>query len=236
MEFKAQIPTLNNVGRQAMEELLAGQRLLMAFGNHLTLIAMSYLPAFNPVLVGGFTTEQEAINALNDRKPTIVMASEELEVGYGISLVSKVKDISPDTSCLLFLTRNNPEVIEEAIGAGADSVVRIQSMSDGTGDFIQAVTALGKGRTYFPADVREVIKQDTKGIEKLQMLNELTAKEVEVLTLLCRGLSNNEIAQTMVTSVPTTKTHVSNLMSKLNQPSRTALVVLAVRHSLVDFE
>ena len=236
MEFKSKSVTINKMGRPVIEELLTGQRLLMTFGDRLTLVAMSYLPAFAPVLVGAFTTEQEALNSISERKPTILMASEELEVGYGISLVSKVKGISPGTNCLLFLRRNNPEVIEEAIGAGADAVVRIQSMGDGTGDFIQAVAALGKGGTYFPDDVRDAIKHDTGAVHRLEMLNALTEKEIEALNFLCKGYSNNEIAQAMVISIPTTKTHISNLMSKLQVPSRTALVVLAVRHSLVEFD
>ena len=187
----------------------------MSVGNHLTLIALSFLPAFRPSLVGCFTTEQETLNAVRDRKPTLLMVTEDLEVGYGISLVSKVKDISPDTNCLIFLNRNSPEVIEEAIGAGADAVVRIQSMTEGSGDFLRAIAALGKRATFFPEDVREAIKEDTRGVEKLEMLSELTAKEKEVLTLLCKWLSNREVAEVTVSSVPTIKTHVSNLMSKL---------------------
>lgn len=237
MEFHPESKAANKGALPLIEDFVSrDQRIFLSIGNHLSLIALSLMPVFRPALVGCFTTEQETLNAVKSRQPTFLMATEDLEVGYGISLVSKVKDISPDTNCLIFLNRNSPEVIEEAIGAGADAVVRIQSLTEGSGDFMRAINALGKGGTYFPEDVRDVIKEDTRGIQKLEMLSELTTKEKEVLTLLCQGLSNREVAEVTVSSVPTIKTHVSNLMTKLHQPSRTALVVLAVKHSLVEFE
>lgn len=234
LEYKPS-PGVSKVGKPLMGDLLSDHKVILAIGNRLTLIAFSYLPAFSKSLVGAFTSEQEALNALATRQPTLLLVSEDLEVGYGISLVSTTKQKYPDIKCLLFIDRQHPDVIEEAVGAGADSVVRVSSMSsDGSGDFLKAISALSKGGVFFPEDVRRTIQDDTSVSERLELLAELTDREKEVLACVAEGRSNAEICSDLQISLPTTKSHISNLTQKLQVSSRTQLAILAIRKKLVN--
>ena len=76
-----------------------------------------------------------------------------------------------------------------------------------------------------------LIKPDDKG-EMLEF--EFTKRELQVLGLLVKGMSNPEIADKMVISRSTVKTHISNILSKMGVTNRTAAISLALKHKLVD--
>jgi DNA-binding NarL/FixJ family response regulator len=65
--------------------------------------------------VGGATTEDEALQILRETNPDILMTSEDLEMGYGIRLIEKAKEHSSDLKALIFLQRETPEVVQEAM-------------------------------------------------------------------------------------------------------------------------
>ena len=89
-------------------------------------------------LVGGTTTEDEVLQIQLESNPDLLITSEDLERGYGIRLVEKAKKQSPDLKALIFLSRETPEVVQEAMEAGADGVMFISSIGSRDGDFIHA--------------------------------------------------------------------------------------------------
>jgi DNA-binding NarL/FixJ family response regulator len=81
--------------------------------------------------------------------------------------------------------------------------------------------------------VREFASRPTAGRPRAELLNSLTEREVEVLLLVAQGLSNVELAERLVVSLATAKTHVSRILSKLGLRDRAQLVVAAYEAGLV---
>ena len=194
-------------------------------GDLLTLGAFSMVPPITNTLVGAFSTEREALAACKEKQPDLLYVTESLEQGYGIHLANKVKQVSPKTRVLLFLHRENQEVVREALDAHIDGIAFVSSIGKGIkGDFFQSLSAIANGSSYYPKDVREMA-----GFQKSQILNNLSGREIEVLEALCRGMNNKDIAASMVVSPETVKTHVSTIISKLGVKDRTQAVITSIR-------
>ena len=191
----------------------------------LTLGAFSLVPPITNSLVGAFSTEREALSACEKKQPDLLYLTEHLEQGYGIQLARKTKQVSPITRVLLFLHRENQEVIRDALDASIEGIAFVSSIGQGIeGDFFKSLKAIANGSTYYPKEVREVA-----GFQKSLILNELSARETEVLEALCRGMSNKDIAESMFISPETVKTHVSTIISKLGVKDRTQAVITSIR-------
>jgi len=86
------------------------------------------------------------------------------------------------------------------------------------------------GKRVLGSEATEALIQASKGDP---LRDSLTERELEILTLLAQGLSNNDIASKLFVTVPTVKYHVTNILSKLNVQSRTEAVLVAMKHRLV---
>ena len=227
MEFNPKSETVQEVLKEG-RALWGGRSSVLAMGDLLSLGAFSMVPPITTSLVGAFTTEREALLACKEKQPDLLYITEHLEQGYGITLASKVKQVSPKTSVLLFLHRENQEVVRDAIDAHIDGVIFVSSIGKGVdGDLFKSLTAIANGESYYPKEVREMA-----GFEKSRILSELSERETEVLEALCQGMSNKEIAEVMIVSPETVKTHVSTVISKLGVKDRTQAVITAIRSGM----
>ena len=161
-----------------------------------------------------------------------MITSEDLEKGYGIRLVEIAKQKSPDLKALIFLKRETPEVVQEAMEAGADGVMFNSSIGSGNGDFIQALSTTNSGGIYYPKAVRQVATAKVKSVPIL--IDPLSERELEVIRGIIQGMKNNEIAETLFISTETVKSHVSNAIQKLGVKDRTQAAVYALTHGLVE--
>ena len=89
----------------ACKKLLANKKVLVCSKNRLTLTALCLCTPILQSLVGGATTEDEALQVQQKNHPDILITSEDLENGYGIRLVEKAKNYSPELKALIFLQR-----------------------------------------------------------------------------------------------------------------------------------
>lgn len=221
---------LRDSARKQIKETLTGKRIYAAMGHRLLLGSFALVPAVKENLVGACTTEDECLDDALRLMPDVLFVTEGLEVGYGISLVEKMKVYLPELKTLLFLDSEKQEVVDKAVSSGADGVMFTSNIGDGDGDFIRAMNAISEGRTYFPSDVTKSISQNKE--ERLAILGELTEREVEVLKEVSVGMTNSEICSKLNISIDTTKTHIKNLLSKLSGRNRTDLCVLALRNDI----
>lgn len=209
---------------EAVLPLLTAKTAVVAMGNKLQLASFCLTTFIKPMLVAGFTTEEEAFKVCSEAKPSFLFASDDLEQGYAINLIKRVKAENPDTRCLLFTERETVVVTRDAIGVGANGVVFVSSIGLGVdGDFLPAIQAMAGGGVYYPPMVRE-----SAGYE-LKQLPDLSVREAEVLQQLCLGKSNKEIASALVLSTETVKSHVSAVISKVGATDRLSCVVMAIR-------
>ena len=217
---------------EACKKMLEKKRVLVCSKNRLTLTALSLAAPILQSLVGGATTEDEALQIQLESNPDLLITSEDLERGYGIRLVEKAKGHSPDLKALIFLQRETPEVVQEAMEAGADGVMFMSSIGTGDGDFIHALSTTNGGGIYYPRAVREAATAKVKPAPIL--IDPLSERELEVIRCIIRGMRNAEIADSLFVSAETVKSHVSTAIHKLGVRDRTQAAVFALTHGLIE--
>jgi NarL family two-component system response regulator LiaR len=121
------------------------------------------------------------------------------------------------------------EKVFPAIQAGASSYLLKDVSPD---DLVEAIRAVHRGEARLHPDIarklmKQVAKQPDEGTDA--RVNDLTDREREVVCLIGQGLSNREIAQQLDISHRTVKTHVSNILSKLNLKDRTQVAIYAIQ-------
>ncbi len=216
----------------ACKKLLANKKVLVCSKNRLTLTALCLCTPILQSLVGGATTEDEALQVQQKNHPDILITTEDLESGYGIRLVEKAKNYSPELKALIFLQRETPEVVQEAMEAGADGVMFISSIGTGDGDFINALSTANSGGIYYPRSVREAATAKVKSAPVL--VDPLSERELDVIRCIIRGMRNIEIADALFISSETVKSHVSTVIQKLGVRDRTQAAVFAMTHGLIE--
>ncbi len=121
-----------------------------------------------------------------------------------------------------------------AIQAGASSYLLKDVSPD---DLVEAIRAVHRGEARLHPDIaRKLMEQVARQTSPVReaLAEDLTEREREVIRLVAQGCSNHEIAQQLVISDKTVKTHVSNILGKLNLEDRTQLAIYAIKHGLVE--
>ena len=214
------------------QELLSSKKVLVCSKNRLTLAALCLCTPILQSLIGGATTEEEGLNLQIKFNPDLLITSEDLEKGYGIRLVERVKAYNPKITTLIFLGRETTDVVHEAMDAGADGVMFISSVGSGHGDFINALTTTNNGGLYYPKSVRAAATARIK--QPPELIDPLSEREREVLHCIIQGMKNSEIAESLFLSSETIKSHVSTTIQKLGVRDRTQAAVFALTHGLVE--
>ena len=212
--------------------LLANKRILFCNGDRLTLTAAIFTPAMAQSFVGGSTTEEEALELMDETEPDLLITSEMLERGYGIRLVERAKAKNPNIKALIFLKRETHEVVKEAMDAGADGVMFVSSIGTGHGDFINALRTTAKGGIYYPQPVLDVCCKHN--VPAPELVDPLSQRELDVIRCLVNGMKNSEISEVLNISAETVKSHMSTTIHKRGVRDRTQAVVFALTHGLVD--
>ena len=104
------------------QALLSSKKVLVCSKNRLTLTALCLCTPILQSLIGGATTEEEGLDLQLKFNPDLLITSEDLEKGYGIRLVERVKTHNPKITALIFLGRETTDVVHEAMDAGADFI------------------------------------------------------------------------------------------------------------------
>ena len=224
MEFllrSAQVQAAFETGKP----LLAGKTAVVCMGDLLTLASFSLVPVISDCLIGAYTTQAEAAQACQAKKPDLLFITENLDQGYGLSLARHVKEFSPKTRTVVFLHRETQAVVREALDAFVEGVIFVSSLGKGLeGDFMRSLAAIAEGGNYYPKEVKAAA-----GYEAVEILPDLTDREIEVLQVLSCGMSNREISEALFISAETVKSHVSTIIGKMGVKDRTQAVIKAIR-------
>ncbi|MEB3253091.1 MAG: response regulator transcription factor [Synechococcus sp.] len=219
---------------QQAKQLLHDKRLVVVFGDRLTLCSFVLAEPINPSLVGAATTEEEGFQLVLRTQPDLLICSSDLETGYGPDLLRRVKTECPTCQLMIVLVRETQAVVQEALQAYADAVIFKSSLGTGQGDLIQALQTLSEGGVYFPEQIRRMASLALARQQLPPLVEELTPREIEVVDAVSRGLKNNAIADLFGISIETVKTHVGNAMDKLGARDRTQMAVSALSYGLID--
>jgi DNA-binding NarL/FixJ family response regulator len=152
----------------------------------------------------------------------------------GIEATRHITASEQSPRVLVLTTFDQDEYVYEALRAGASGFLLKDAPEH---QLLAAIRVVAEGGSLFaPSATRALIEQLSQRAGTLNAatgLEELTARELEVLRLIARGLSNAEIAAELIVSEHTTKTHVASILQKLDLRNRVQAVVLAYESGLV---
>lgn len=192
----------------------------------------SYLESFPDIeVVGAASSGEEALRHLPEWKPEVVVMDVRMPGGIdGIETTRRLRAALPRIRVVVLTADPDDARVVAALRAGAAGFVRKDSEPE---VFLEAVRAAAQGRSVFPAIPGELLRDLANGCTPIETL---TDRETEVLRHLALGQTNKEIAAALRVSEETVKTHVGNILAKLQLSHRTQAALYALKQGLVSFE
>lgn len=186
------------------------------------------------LIVGEASNGKEAIDKALALRPNVVLMDLVMPDVDGIEATRRIKEVADDVNILVLTSFSSKDKVIPSLNAGA---IGYMLKDANPSDLIRAIhqVAIGEGALH-PSVTRLVLHRFSQPQQDMVMTEDLTEREQEVLCYLARGLSNQEIADTLVVSTATVNTHVSKILSKLNLTSRTQAALYALRKGLVSLD
>jgi len=178
---------------------------------------------------------EEAIRLAAEYVPDVVLMDLVMPGMDGVEATRRVREVSPHTQVVVLTSYHEDSHIFPAIKAGAISYL----LKDiGPAELAEAIRAAARGDAVIHPKVAARMMQELRGNrdQGINPFTELTDREQEVLKLIAEGLSNAEIANRLVLSEKTIKSHVSNILNKLHLADRTQAAVFAWREGIIRKE
>ncbi len=177
----------------------------------------------------------EAVAMARETAPDLVLMDVRMPRLDGLEATRRIVAETGDTQVLVLTTFDSDEIVYDALKAGAGGFLL---KSAPPARLVEAVRLVTSGEALLaPAITRRLIEDYVRrpppGATRPAGLDDLTARELEVLELIARGLSNGEIADRLVVSEATVKTHVNRILAKLGLRDRVQAVVLGYESGLI---
>lgn len=213
-------------------------RVLLAEDYQLVREGLVYFLSTQPGLevVGQAETGLEAVRLADDTQPDVILMDLVLPELDGISAIHEIRARHPDIEILVLTSFIDDQKVRDAIQAGAAGYL----MKDvSPAELARAIRAAARGEVYLhPEAARRLalsLRPQTSGGNEPPP-EVLTQRECDVLCLIARGLSNQDIADDLNISLTTVKAHVSSVLQKLALDSRVKAALYALRHDLVSLD
>jgi DNA-binding NarL/FixJ family response regulator len=174
------------------------------------------------------------VRLANELGPDVVLMDLRMPDVEGPAATREILDLRPDTRVLVLTVASDDRDVEAALEAGACGFMAKDTPVDGVAI---AVRAAAQGVAWLSPRAAQVVlgrvRERAAAPEPAGGLEEhLSARELDVLRLIARGMENADIAQALAISPRTAKNHVSNILAKLGLPSRVQAAIYAVRRGL----
>ena len=209
--------------------LLADDQPMLRLGFRLVLDAQDDMQ-----VVGEAADGAAAVRMTAAMQPTVVLMDVRMPGMDGIEATRRIVDSASATRVLILTTFDLDEYVFDALQAGASGFVLKDVAPE---SLIAAVHTVAAGDALLaPSVTRRLIEaytRDHRPTSPPAGIDELTPRELEILTLVARGMSNAEIAERLVVSTATIKTHVGRVLEKLELRDRIQAVVLAYETGIV---
>ncbi len=211
-------------------------RLLIADDHPVVRRGLRALIQFSPEiqLVGEAADGVEAVRQALALKPDVILLDLVMPLKDGLAVIRELKEQNLPARILVLTSFAEDEKVFAAIKIGALGYLLKDSSPQ---DLIQAIHTVYEGKSSLhPSIALKVIQELNRPSELPPTSQPLTEREVEVLTLVARGLSNQEIGQALVISERTVGVHISTILSKLHLANRTQAALYALREGLAHLE
>ena len=186
-------------------------------------------------VVGQGANGSEAVELYRKHTPDVMLMDLIMPKMDGIEATAQIIAGDPDARILILSSFTDDEKVLPAIDAGASGYL-LKDISPP--DLATAIRETYDGRAQLHPDITQKLMARMRGpsVGQGNTTEALTARETDVLRCLARGMSNDEIGDELFISPLTVKTHVSNLLGKLNLQDRTQAAIYAIRNGIADDE
>jgi DNA-binding NarL/FixJ family response regulator len=176
-------------------------------------------------VVGQAFNGVQAVEMFRRHQPDVTLMDLRMPLMTGVEAIRAIREFRPTAAFVVLTTYHGDEDIHRALKAGAQSYL-LKGMSDQ--ELLGAIRNVHAGLRYLPQPVLD-------SLANRPPKSELTERELQILNLIVKGMSNRQIAETLGITEPTVKWHVNILLSRLNVSDRTQAAVAALQRGIVEF-
>ncbi|WP_031172477.1 response regulator transcription factor [Streptosporangium roseum] len=181
-------------------------------------------------VVGEAADGAAVVPVVREHRPDVVLMDVRMPAVDGIQATRRLAALPEPPKVVVVTTFENDDYVYEALQAGASGFLLKRTRP---AELVQAIRTVAAGDSLlFPAAIRALAARREAG-RAVPGIDRLTSREADVLRLMTRGLSNGEIAGELVISMETVKTHVGNVLAKLEARDRTQAVITAYESGFV---
>ena len=176
-------------------------------------------------VVGEVENGDEAIEACRRHAPDVIVLDLRMPKKNGFETIRELREAGITARVLVFSNYASGDEIDQAFKAGAQGFV-VKDMP--LERLLEAIRAVHRGEQYLPPEIASRLDQ--------RSTSPLTPRELEVLKLVAKGLSNKEIGDALHLVEGTVKLHITNILTKLHVSARTQAILAGVKRGLIELE
>jgi DNA-binding NarL/FixJ family response regulator len=178
-------------------------------------------------VVGSARTEEDGYELIERERPGLAIVDIGLERGSGVTLARRLSETQPELGVLIYTGLGDEQLLRQALDSGA----RGFALKAGPArEVVEAARTVASGGSYVDPRLHPFIL-GRAATEEIQMLS---PREREVMALLAEGLNGPQIAERLFISPATVRTHVENVMEKLEARTRVHAIAIALRQGLLE--
>lgn len=183
------------------------------------------------ILVGMAEDGAEAVLKAHDLQPDIILMDLRMPRLDGVEAIKRIRKVCPQTKFIVLTVYDNDDFIFEAIRAGAKAYLMKDISRE---ELIRVIHAVNEGQAYLQPQITSRLLDRVTDLPLPKDSHPFSKREVEILQMLAKGFSNKEIAQQLLLSEHTVKTHVANIFAKLEVNNRAEAVLQAVKRGIIE--
>ena len=185
-------------------------------------------------VIGTGSNGEEAVRRILHFQPDVALLDLHMPRKSGLEAIVEIRDALPEARILVLTSFGDDENVFTAIKSGALGYLLKDTPPH---ELIQAIRSVYEGKSALHPDIAlKVIQELNRPSDLPSTTDPLTEREVDILKQVARGLSNDEIAQSLVISERTVRTHVSNILGKLQLANRTQAALYALREGITTLD
>lgn len=192
-------------------------------------------------IIGEAGDGEEAIAQAQSLRPDVLLLDINMPKATGVEVASRLKELCPEVRILALTIQDDENYIMKMIQSGAAGYL-LKDVDPSM--MVQAIRRIHSGESFVePSLTKKLFSGITSQEQKQAPLapgmlegDRLSAREIEVLRLIGRGMSNAEIAHELFLSEKTVKNHLTNIFRKIQVTDRTQAVLFAIKHKIVNIE
>ncbi len=174
---------------------------------------------------------EEVVQMAQENHPDVIVMDLQMPVKDGLTAIEEINQLDLDAQILVLTSFPEDAMVISAVKAGATGILLKDSLPE---KLLNAIRTVSKGESILhPIVSRKLMEKVRQPSETASLEDRLTQRELDVLRLLTKGLTNGQIALNLNVSIRTVTTHIRNILDKLHLQNRTQAALYAVEHGIL---